>query len=168
MKISCFTDLFDETFLTESPFLSHFIKGHLMLEFLMLKCVEITFPEKMNHVEKLTHFKLIIFLYDNKIIPLKLKDILISINRMRNKFAHNIAYEPSISEYEEILLEAKSFSQDMTDGILQTLEEVKDKKILGECESSIFVEPFLQLSYDLHSIYQENGGDWENFIKKDY
>lgn len=164
MQLTCFTELIEKALLTQEPFINDFIKGHLMLEFLMLKCVEIIMPEKKRHSENLTHFKLILFLFKHDIIDLNMKEALIEINKMRNQFAHNITYTPTISEYKNILLLAQKASHDMTDGIMQSLEEVEGKCNLLECEPIIFVEPFLQLSYDLHNIYQENGGDIEFFI----
>lgn len=163
MKIECFTDVYVKAILTDDTFISDFIKGHLMLEFLMLKCVEIILPNKIKYAEELTHKKLIDFIYNKKIISVEMKNTLIAINQMRNKLAHQITYKPSFDEYKNLLVLAEKASDDLTDGIWQSLDEMKGKTNLSECEDYIFIELFVQLSYDLHGIYQDNGGDIEEF-----
>jgi hypothetical protein len=51
----------------------------------------------------------------------------------------------------------------LTDGIEQGLGEIEGKKNLNECEDWMIPELFVQISYDLHSIYNELGGDIEDF-----
>lgn len=163
MKIECFTELFEKAILTDDTFISDFIKGHLMLEFLMLKCVAIILPNKIKYAERLTHKKLIDFIYNKKIISIEMKNALTAINQMRNKLAHKITYRPTFDEYKNLLVLAEKASPDMTDGIWQSLDEIKDKTKLSECDNFIYIELFVQLSYDLHGIYQDNGGDIEDF-----
>ncbi|MFA6278443.1 MAG: hypothetical protein WC622_16975, partial [Pedobacter sp.] len=57
---------------------------------------------------------------------------------------------------------SKAFN-DMTDGLEQGLGEIKGKKSIRECDESVIPEMFVQISYDLHDIYQDLGGDIENF-----
>lgn len=164
-NIGCFSELMEKCLLTEAgSFFNDFIKGHLMLEFLMLKCIEKALPNEYKKALKLTHHNLINLLFNFNIINKDMKNVLTEINKMRNNIAHEILYIPEYIEYKKILLLAQKASSDFTDGIIQSLEEMENKTNLDECEPLIYAELFLQLSYDLHEIYQEHGGDMEDFI----
>ena len=164
-NISNFTELFEKSIgLTQdNSFISHYISGHLMIEFLLVKCVELKTPSLTKFVESINHRKLIELAHGLNLINADMKEVLISINSMRNKLAHNILYRPSIIEYKILIQSAKNAFHDMTDGLEQTLDELEGKNDISECEEFIFIEPFIQISYDLHSIYQDLGGDIENF-----
>lgn len=163
-KIDGFTDLFEKAVgLRDKSFLSYFIPGHLMVEFLLVKIVEIKMPTLKEFVESLNHQKLIELAHGLGVITDDMKISLAAINRMRNKLAHDLTYEPSITEYRDLTLLAKTAFSDFTDGIEQTLAELDGKVSIDECEEFIFPELFMQVSYDLHEIYQELGGDVEDF-----
>lgn len=163
-KIDCFTDLFEKsTALENKSFLSHFISGHLMIEFLLVKIIEIKMPTLKEFVESLNHQKLIELAHGLTAITDDMKISLTAINRMRNKIAHDLTYEPSIIEYRDLILLAKTAFSDITDGIEQTLSELDGKVSIRECDEFIFPELFMQVSYNLHEIYQELGGDIEEF-----
>lgn len=164
-NINSFSELIGKCLLTnEDSFFNDFIKGHLMLEFLMIKCVDKALPNEYKKALKLTHRNLINLLFNSNIINKDMKNVLTEINKMRNNIAHKILYIPTYIEYKKILLLAQKASSDFTDGIIQSLEEMEDKTSLDECEPLIYTELFLQLSYDLHEIYQEYGGNMEDFI----
>jgi hypothetical protein len=160
--IRTFTDLYERT-VGDDSLVSSFIKGHLVVEFLLVKIVELSQPKRLNFAEGLNHYKLIQLVNGLGHISEGQKDTLILINQMRNKFAHQLTYEPSISDLKLILSKAAESFHDMTDGIMQGLDEIKDKTLLSECEDWVVPELFVQISYDLHSIYQDLGGDMENF-----
>lgn len=164
-KVSNFTELFENALglSRDNSFIAHYISGHLMVEFLLVKCIELKTPSLNKFVESLNHQKLIQLAHGLDLLDDNMKEILISINSMRNKLAHNILYRPSISEYKNLIQLAQKSFHDMTDGFEQTLGELDGKNDLSECEEFIFIEPFIQISYDLHSIYQDLGGDIENF-----
>ena len=82
---------------------------------------------------------------------------------MRNKFAHHLTYEPPIEDVKQIFIKASKSFDDLTDGIEQGLGEIEGKKKISECEDWMIPELFVQISYDLHSIYNELGGDIEDF-----
>ncbi|MEJ5168190.1 MAG: hypothetical protein WHU93_03410, partial [Arcobacteraceae bacterium] len=93
-NISNFTELFEKYIgLTQdNSFISHYISGHLMIEFLLVKCVELKTPSLTKFVESLNHRKLIELAHGLNLINADMKEVLISINSMRNKLAHNILY----------------------------------------------------------------------------
>lgn len=164
-NISNFTELFEKSvgLTRDNSFIAHYISGHLMIEFLLVKCIELKTPSLTNFVESLNHRKLIELAHGLNLINQNMKEVLISINSMRNKLAHNISYRPSITEYKNLIQLAKNTFHDMTDGLEQTLGEIEGKKDISECEEFIFIEPFIQISYNLHSIYQDLGGDIDDF-----
>ena len=164
-NISNFSELFEKSvgLINDNSFIAHYISGHLMIEFLLVKCVELKIPSLSNFIESLNHNKLIQLAHGLNLINDDMKDVLVLVNSMRNKFAHNISYRPSIMEYKNLIQLAKNAFHDMTDGLEQTLYELEGKNDISECEEFIFIEPFIQITYDLHIIYQELGGDIENF-----
>lgn len=161
-KINTFSDLYEKTVSADS-LLSSFISGHLVIEFLMIKIIEISESKLIDFAEGLNHYKLIQLIYGLNHIDENQKEVLILINKMRNKFAHHLTYEPSINDLNEILTKASEAFSDMTDGLEQGLVEIKGKKTIQDCEDWVISEMFVQISYDLHDIYQNLGGDIEDF-----
>ncbi len=161
-KINNFTELYEATVSGDS-LISGFIQGHLVVEFLLLKIVEISQPKLIDLAEGLNHLRLIQLAYGLGHITEGQRDTLISINQMRNKFAHHLTYEPPIEDVKLIFINTSKSFHDLTDGIRQGLDELKGKNYINECEEWMIPELFVQISYDLHSIYNELGGDIEDF-----
>lgn len=161
-SIITFTDLYERT-ISEGNLISVFLPGHLVLEFLLIKIIEISQPRLLNLAEGLNHYKLIQLVYGLNFINENQRDVLVLINKIRNKFAHEITYSPTIEEIGSLLKKASLAFTDLSDGISQGLEEIKSKNSLDECEYWVISELFVQISYDLHEIYQNLGGDIENF-----
>ena len=143
--------------------LSGFIKGHLVVEFLLIKIIEIGQPKLLDLAEGLNHYRLIQLVYGLGHISEAQKDTLLLINQMRNKFAHQLTFTPTIQEVEQVLLKASESFSDLTDGISQGLDEIKGKQTMNDCDEWVFPELFVQISYDLHSIYNDLGGHMEDF-----
>lgn len=159
-----FTDLYDRAVgIRSNSFLSSFILGHLMVEYLLVKIAELKQPTLNNLIETLSHEKLIELVYGLGELDAPMKESLLAINSMRNKLAHRISYTPTITEYKHIVLLAQKAFSDLTDGITQTLEEIDGKASLDECDEYIFHELFMQISYDLHERYIALGGDRDIF-----
>lgn len=161
-KINNFTELYEATVSGDS-LISGFIQGHLVVEFLLVKIVELGQPKLLELAEALNHPRLIQLAYGLGHINEGQRDTLIIINQMRNKFAHHLTFEPTIEDVRQILVMASESFSDMTDGIEQGLDEIKGKTNIKNCEEWVIPELFVQISYDLHSIYNELGGDMENF-----
>ena len=154
-NISSFTDLFEKAVgLRDNSFLSYFIAGHLMIEFLLVKSVELKMPSLSSFVESLNHQKLIQLAHGLGLLTDEIRESLTAINSMRNKLAHDISYKPTIQEYKNLVLLAQKAFSDMTDGIEQTFGELEGKSEISDCDPFIFPELFMQVSYDLHHIYQ--------------
>lgn len=162
--IDSFTDLYEKAVgIRSNSFLSSFILGHLMIEYLLVKIAELKQPSLNKLIETLNHERLIELVSGLGELDESMKETLLAINTMRNKLAHRISYTPTITEYKNIVLLAQEAFSDMTDGIMQTLDEIEGKSSLDECEEYIFHELFMQISYDLHEIYIALGGDWDIF-----
>nr|WP_319570415.1 hypothetical protein [uncultured Draconibacterium sp.] len=161
-RINTFSDLYEKT-VTEDNLLSSFMTGHLVIEFLLVRIIKLSQPKLVDFAEGLNHYKLIQLVFGLSYIDEKQKEVLLLINKMRNKFAHHLTFEPTIIELEEILTKASKAFNDMTDGLEQGLDEVKGKRSIRECEEWVIPEMFVQISYDLHDIYQNLGGDMEDF-----
>lgn len=160
--VKTFSELYEKT-VSEASVLSKFITGHLVIEFLLVKIIQLSQPKLINFAEGLNHYKLIQLTYGLNHIDEKQKDVLLLINKMRNKFAHHLTYEPEITDLQEILIKASKAFSDMTDGLEQGLGELKNKETIRDCEDWVVSEMFAQISYDLHDIYQHLGGDIEDF-----
>lgn len=161
-RINTFSDLYEKA-VSEDNLLSGFMTGHLVIEFLLIKIIELSQPKLLDFAEGLNHYKLIQLVYGLNHIDEKQKEVLLLINKMRNKFAHHLTFEPTIAELKEILTKASKAFNDTTDGLEQGLAEIDGKKSIEECENWVIPEMFVQISYDLHDIYQSIGGDIENF-----
>ncbi|KAF2520008.1 hypothetical protein E0W68_01925 [Flavobacterium salilacus subsp. salilacus] len=161
-KIQNFTDLYEET-VGDNTLLSSFVKGHLAVEFLLKKIIELAQPKLLDFAEGLNHFKLIHLVYGLEYISEGQKETLLLINQVRNKFAHQITFEPSIYDLIKIFMIALDSFTDMTDGIMQGLDEMEGKVSINECDEWVIPELFVQICYDLHSICQEFGADIEDF-----
>ena len=160
--INTFTDLY-ERFHIEGGLMSDFILGHLVIEFLLIKIIEIGQPKLLKLAEELNHRKLIELVYGLKFISKNQRDVLILINNMRNKFAHDITYTPTIEELKFLSKKACSAFDDSTDAISQGLEELENISLPNECGGWLIPQLCIEISFDLHEIYQNLGGHMENF-----
>ncbi|WP_146147698.1 hypothetical protein [Photobacterium leiognathi] len=134
-----------------------------MTEYLLVKIAELKQPTLTKLIETLNHERLVELVFGLGELDEPMKETLLAINTMRNKLAHRISYTPSIIEYKNIVLLAQNSFSDMTDGFMQTLEEIEGKSSLDECDEFIFHEMFMQISYNLHELYIDLGGDWDIF-----
>ncbi len=146
-----------------SSFISQFLLGHLMIEFLLVKLIEINHPKLLKFAEKLNHFRLIELNIGMNHITKGQGDVLYEINKYRNKIAHNIGFSMTVDELRTLFVLAKENFVDLTDGLQQGIDELEDKSSIDECEVYIFSELFTQIAYDLHAIYEEFGGDVSDF-----
>lgn len=162
MSIQTFTDLYHRT-VEERPILAVFLSGHLAIEYLLRKLITIYDPALGRIADELSHAKLLALNADVGTITGKQRDVLMRINKIRNRFAHEILYEPTVDELRELFdLAAASFT-DLTDGISQGVEELATCTDAGSLENYVIQELFIQICYDLHEEYISRGGDVEEF-----
>lgn len=162
LTINTFTDLYDRM-VNGRPLLALILPGHLAIEFLLAKIVLQRDASLAGFVERSTHAKLIAKCAELGAIDAEKTAVLTLINRTRNKFAHEITYEPTIAELKLIWNAAAKAFTDLTDGISQGLGDLGEKHFVDELEEWVFPELFVQICYDLHEIYIEGGGAWDDF-----
>ena len=162
MSINNFTDLYKIT-INDRQILGIFLSGHLAIEYLLKKLIAIYDPALTMLANEMTHAKLIALnSYIGTITP-KQQEVLVRINKIRNKFAHEITYEPTVDDLKELFTMAAIAFSDLTDGISQGLEALDKCTGLHDLEDYAIPELFIQISYDLHGEYHQRGGDIEEF-----
>lgn len=160
--ISSFTDLYQKV-AGPGTVTSAVIAGHLTIEFLLRKLVVQYDPNLTSLADDLNHARLISLSRQIGNVTDLQATVLVQINQLRNKLAHQLTYEPSIAELTVIFdAAAKAFS-DLTDGIDQGRGELKNVSSVEELDEWVLTELFIQISYDLHHKYVERGGDEELF-----
>lgn len=160
--VASFTDLY-QRMVSERPFVSDLITGHLAIEFLLRRLLHQHDPQRAN-IDSYSHHSLVLANQNAGLITEAQRDVLASINSLRNKFSHEISYEPTIDELRQLWRKAGEAFVDMTDGIEQRLELLGSVTGLDEVEETwILGEFFIQICYDLHNAYVDRGGDFETF-----
>jgi hypothetical protein len=153
---------FDELYLDAvdpDGLISSFITGHLMIEFMLIKLVEIDSSKLSICENKITHCSLINLASGLDLIDDKQTEVLLGINVIRNKFAENIAYRPTIEEVKRLFILAKNSFKDLNYGLIKGIAELEGKASIYECKPYIYSNLFTQIAYDLHEVYQEFSGD---------
>jgi len=95
--------------------LSTYMRGHLIIDFLYRKILQEN-PSKYSNIEKLSHSKLIDAMYDLQYINNNEKTVLVEINRIRNRFAHDIAFSPSVTEIKILFKNAQNIFFEFFEG----------------------------------------------------
>lgn len=102
--------------LINNRFQSSFVMGHLLIEEIAKKTITIVPNIYSNRINRMTHMELIKALYDLKYLKSCELRLLISINLMRNKLVHDLAYSPKRQELKGLFLQAKSVFFEYADG----------------------------------------------------
>ncbi|WP_373354503.1 hypothetical protein [Pseudoroseicyclus sp. CXY001] len=161
-QVGNFTDLYQHT-IGGNELLGAFLPGHLAIEFLLRKLL-VQYDAKLERLgDQLTHARLVQLCSDIGIINGPQREVLLSINTMRNKLAHQITYTPTIDELRELWSHAARAFSDLSDGISKGIESLAEEGIVADLDEWVFVELFVQITYDLHDEYVERGGDMEDF-----
>lgn len=157
-KPNTFGKLFLKIIEDEKSFVSHFVSGHLVIEFLLRKLIQIYDPKLENLTDYLSFYQIVKLNFELKIITEEQEKTLIEVNKIRNKCVHEITYEPSVLELKKVLTLASKGFTDFTDGIEQSLNHLKNVRSVSVKNYWVIVELFLQISYDLFHEYQDRGG----------
>jgi hypothetical protein len=160
--IPTFSELYQHA-LGDRPWLGAFLSGHLAVEFMLRKLISLYDVKLTAFADELRHKQLIDLNGQIGTISAAQKDVLIAINQMRNKLAHQITFDPSIDEMMALWTQAANAFTDLTDGISQGLAEMEIEGNLNSLDAWVFSELFVQICYDLHTEYTERGGDEETF-----
>lgn len=133
--------------------------GHLVIEFLLKElAIQKSGTNIRRSIEGLSHAKLIDKNKELYIINDSMALLLHSINRFRNRFAHQLNFEPSKDEWVNLFLQAEVVLSDSTNGVYQGLEEVRSDTSLEKIDAWVFAELFIQTANDLHKLYVSHPG----------
>ena len=160
--IANFTDLY-QRMVHDRPFVGALLSGHLAVEFLLRQLVRQYDPRLGEHGNTLRHHALITLNRQIGTVRNTQYEVLVSINTLRNRLAHQISYEPTVDELLQLWRQAAQAFSDLTDGISQGIEALEGATNLNEIDDWVFAELFVQISYDLHEEYVSRGGDQEEF-----
>ncbi len=161
-NIASFTDLY-QRMVGDRPLVGSLLTGHLAIEFLLRRLVAQYDARLAEHADTLRHHALITLNHQIGTISEEQRDVLTAINRLRNKLAHQISFEPSMEELRQLWVQASGAFSDLTDGISQGIDALGSAASLVAVEEWILPELFVQICYDLHGKYVERGGDDEAF-----
>ena len=161
-KVESFTDLYQQC-VYPNELLSTFLSGPLSVEFMLHKLACISDINNRSKYKRFTHYQLVNVNFEMGNITSEQKDVLLAINKLRNRFAHELSYLPTIQELTQLYEVAVSAFSDFTDGLIQGLGALKDITDIDEFEQWDMTELFVQICYDLHEQYQLVGGDIESF-----
>lgn len=162
MEIRNFMDLYLKI-AGPGQFIAAFTTGHLAIEFLLRKLIQVYDPKLSNLADNLKHYQLIKLNHELGTIDDQQREVLTLINKIRNRFAHNLTYELDHKELMDLFKKSARAFSDMTDGIHQGLVELSTVKSVSELDEWVIPELFAQIFNDLHNEYQSRGGDFEDF-----
>lgn len=161
-EIADFTELY-QRMVGDRPFVGSLVTGHLAIEFLLRRLVAQYDARLAEHADTLRHHALIALSHQIGTISAEQRDILTTINRLRNKLAHQISFEPTMKELRHLWRRSGAAFSDLTDGISQGIEVLDSAASVDVVELWVFAELFVQICYDLHGKYVELGGEDEAF-----
>lgn len=131
-----------------SDFLTAYLTGHLVIESLLKKEVTKAHAGVGDFAKNMMFNQLIELCFKMEIITQDQLVVLKAINKMRNKLAHNLRYEPNLHELKDIYIKAREAFTDMTDGLAQGIETLSDPKWKHEPGDYTLADLFIQIAYD--------------------
>ena len=160
--VASFTDLY-QRMVGDRPLVSGLLTGHLAIEFLLRRLVSRYDAKLGEHADSLRHHALILLNHQIGTIDEAQRDVLLAINALRNRFAHQISYEPTLQDLRSLWRQAAGAFSDLTDGISQGIEVLDSAAEMRVVEEWVLSELFVQISYDLHEEYVSRGGEQDDF-----
>ncbi|MFQ6248815.1 hypothetical protein [Yersinia enterocolitica] len=136
----------------DSDLLTGFVIGHLVIEHLLEEII-LSYDNKLKkHFLSLTHSRKINLVNSLGLVPDEVASSLESINKMRNKFSHQLGYAPNKGELLNLISKCRTNFHDMTDGLEQLHGALTDSDSLLEAHEKYGVglaDLFIQVAYDL-------------------
>lgn len=137
------------------------LAGHLAIEFLLRKLVSLYDPKLQGLADELTHARLIALNSELGTLSPERADVLVKVNALRNRFAHEIRYDPELPELTALFTAAAAAFTDYSDGIRNGLTELRAASSVYSLDMWLLPELFLAVVYDLHQEFIARGGDEE-------
>lgn len=140
--------------------LGQVLAGHLAIEFLLRQHILLYDQNLASLSDELSFARLVSLVRDLKIVSDQRSIVLLEINRLRNRYAHEIRYEPEISDLLPIYKAAKGAYTDYSDGLKNAIDEMSTVQSIYGLEYQYHPsELFLAVIYDLHQEFIARGGD---------
>lgn len=118
--------------LKEKELLQARILGHLVLEYMIVKSIELN-GHPIKKIQRLNFPAKVDLAISLKIILANHRNIFIRINNLRNQFAHELDYEPSLQEIHEIVKEAIKEGIDFSDERIAAFDVARDEYGIELC-----------------------------------
>ncbi len=142
--------------------ISQVLTGHLAIEFLLRQLIILYDENLAPFSDELSHARLIALSRDTATIAAERASVLQQINKLRNRFAHEISYQPELSELIALFKNAKESFTDYSDGLKEGIEGMETAKSVYDLKYKFHMsELFLAIIYDLHQEIVARGGDEE-------
>lgn len=135
--------------LNERPDIDWFLQGHVVIEYMLWKRLEVSNPSLGYELRKSSFHRILNAAYINGIIHLKSKEVIEQINKIRNKYAHELTFRPTLADWFHLWESAQAAFSDMTDGIEQGLEELRSINKLEDADKFHLNELFVQICHDI-------------------
>ncbi len=148
------SDLFDEMeiyyeTLNDRPDIGWFLQGHIVVEFMLRKRLREKNTNKAVELSNSGFYQVLQATYENGIIDIERKEVLEEINRIRNKYSHELNYRPTLKEWIDLWESAQRAFTDMTDGLEQGLAVLNSSLSIETAERFHLNEFFVQICHDL-------------------
>lgn len=159
--IQCFEELYHYAAGPEEM-IAQILTGHLAIEFLLRQLIILYDENLASFSDELSHARLIALSRDIGTISTQRASVLLQINKLRNRFAHEISYHPELSELLTLFKAAKETFTDYSDGLKEGIKEMATAKNIYDLKYKYHIsELFLAIIYDLHQEIVARGGDEE-------
>lgn len=135
--------------LNDRPDIGWFLQGHIVLEFMLRKRLSEINPAISSKLAKSGFYRVMMEAHKAGIINDERKSVLEAINSIRNKYAHELSYRPTLAEWIQLWENAQKAFVDMTDGIEQGLAELRSVRSLEDADLFHLNELFVQLCHDI-------------------
>ena len=143
----------------ENPVLSIFLRGHLVIEAMIGQLLQTNNRVTHNRINKISCAEKIDLVLTLNLISQPLHNFLKELNKLRNKFAHNLGYDLTENEvYTVIKLAGKVPEIEFTDDMhLLDIKTLYDWYINT---AGVLLEMFKHVALDLGFLVEQNGGEF--------
>lgn len=134
--------------------LIYYIKGHLFLEFalntIISKALKVR-PENKNFNKKIN------LLFSNSLVSESMKDLLIALNRQRNKIAHKLDYTLTFDTLYELVKLSAEAGVDYSDDTIYMNKKLSEEWYGTEgIIAELFPNTFCLLFYENEQYFEDN------------
>ena len=138
-----------EKILVRGDLLSTYLRGHLMTEFICKKILRVKPNKYLKHIEKMGYYELTKALYELQYINDEEKKVLLEINKIRNSFAHDLTFFPTVVDLRILFQNAHNTFLEFFDGFSRSLKKLDEIEQISSSEIEILIDFFMEILYNL-------------------